>query len=101
MDEWPVPAAKKQRRRQHRNGEHVDVFSQKEQRKLHRAVLSVKPGDQFSLSFRKIERHAIGFGDRRNQIDQKAERLCPEQVPAGNAQVPRLLFDNAVEVERA
>src|SRR5205814_533488 len=59
MHEWAIPTAKKQRRRQHRNGEHVDVFRQEEQRELHGTVFRMKSGHEFRLRFRKIEGYAV------------------------------------------
>src|SRR5262249_49867223 len=61
-----VPATEKQCGRQHRDREHVDVFSEKEERKLHRAVLGMKTGDEFGFSFGKIKRNTIRFGNRRD-----------------------------------
>src|SRR5204862_3699161 len=101
MHERTIPAAEKEGGRQHRNREHVDVLSQKEQREFHRAVLGVKSGDQLSLRLRQVKRHSIGFGDGRDQINHKAQRLHPDYIPTTDAQVARLLFDNAVEIERA
>src|SRR5687767_5565376 len=101
LNEWTVPAAEKKRRRQHRNGKHVDVFGEEEERELHRAVFSMKAGDQFSFCLRQIKRYAVRLSNRRDQVNDEAERLHPEHVPSGNAQVPRLLFDNAVKIERA
>src|SRR5207237_9388789 len=88
MYEWAIPTTEKQSGSQHRNGEHVDVFGQEEQRKLHGAVFSVKSGHELSFRFRKIERDAVRFSDGCNQVNKKAERLHPNQVPPRHAQVP-------------
>src|SRR5437016_13237788 len=101
MHEWAIPTTKKQSRSQHRNGEHVDVFRQEEQRKLHGAVFSVKSGLEFCFRFRKIESYAVRFSDGCDQVNKKVERLHPNQVPTGHAQVPALQLDNAIKIERA
>src|SRR5216684_6996526 len=101
MDKRPVPAAQKQSGREHRNREHVHVFGQEEEGKLHRAVLGMKSSDQLGLGFRQIERYAIRFSDGGDQIDQKTEWLYPEHVPTADPQMAGLLFDYAVEVKRA
>src|SRR6185369_9442380 len=94
-----VPAAEKERRGQHRNREHVDVFRQEEQGKLHRAVFRVKTRDQFGFGFRKIERDAIRFGDRRGHVDDEPERV-EEYVPT--CPMPtRLKLNDLCEIECA
>src|SRR2546430_1308204 len=101
MHEWAIPTAKKQSGSQHRNGEHVYVFGQEEQRKLHGAVFSVKSGHEFRFRFRKIERHAVRFSNGGDQVNNEAQRLHPNQIPTRHAQVPALQLDNAIKIERA
>src|SRR5438552_7658691 len=99
MDERTVPTAQEKSCCQHRNGKHVDVLSQKKECKLHSTVLGVKAGHELRLCFREIERHAVRLGYCRDQIDQKTEGLDPQDVPATDTQVSRLLFDDALEIE--
>src|ERR1041384_8854450 len=75
-----IPTAEEDRRRQHRDREHVDVLGHKEEGKLQGAVFRVEARDEFRLSFGKIKRHAVRLGNGRDQIDDEAERL-EENVP--------------------
>src|SRR6185369_1765055 len=99
VQEGHVPAAKEQRGGQHRNREHVDVFSEEEERKLHRAVFRVKTGNKLCLGFREIEGNAIRFCNRGDQVDDETERLKEDvpmrTVPAG------LVLNDLSEIECA
>src|SRR6185295_16850075 len=99
MYERSVPTAEKQRRRQHRNGKHVHVFSEKEEGKLHRTVFGMKAGHQLCFRLRQVEGHAVRLRESRHHVYKKSEWLHPEKVPAGNAQVTRLLLNDALKIQ--
>ena len=53
---------------------------------LHAAVFGVEAGHQFVFGFRQIERHAVGFGEGRDEEDDEADDLRErpvEDVPVG------------------
>ena len=70
-----VPTAEEQRRRQRRDGGHVDVFGEEEHREAHRAVLGVVTRDELLFRLREIERSAISFRDPGGHINQKSDGL--------------------------
>ena len=70
-----------------RDGHHVHVLGEEEQREAHRAVFGVVPGHELLLGFRKIERRAVGFGHAGYHVDHEPERL-QEDVPLRNEPPP-------------
>src|SRR5262245_17313176 len=102
----PVPPAQEQRRRQHRNGHHIDVLGHEEEREFERAVFGMKPGDQLGLGLGQIEGHAVGLGDGADKIngkgdDAREEHRPLEDVPVEYSEPPRLLLDYFGQIERA
>src|SRR5689334_11433824 len=99
VDERHVPAPEEQRGGQHRDREHVDVFGQEEERKLHRAVFRVKTGDEFGFGFGQIERNAIRLGNRGDQVNDETERV--EKYVPTRAVPGGLVLDDLSEIECA
>ena len=59
----------------------------------------MESGDEFSFGLRQIERHTVGLGNGRDQVDDESQRLHPKEVPTGNAEMTGLLFDYVLEIQ--
>ena len=91
------PAAKKQNRTQTGNRDHAGVFGDEEHGELHARVFRVEARNEFGLSLRQVERHAICFRDGRGEETEKADDLR-EDIPAHQALAGlRLLLDDAAQ----
>ena len=65
------PATEKERGSHRANDDHVGVLAEEIECPAEAAVFGHVAGDQFGFRFGKIERRAIGFGDRSDNIDEK------------------------------
>src|SRR5215510_1858426 len=105
FDARPIPSAQEQRRRQHRNGHHIDVLGHEKEREFERAVLGMEPGDQFSLGLGQIEGHAVGLGDGADKVNGKGDDARQEHRPLKDVPfkpIPALLLlDYFGQIERA
>src|SRR3569833_610444 len=61
-----MPSAEEQQRCHGAARHHVGVFRGRKRREAQAAVFDMETRDQFVLRFRKIERDAVGFGERRD-----------------------------------
>ena len=68
------PAAEEQRRGQRRDGDHVDVLGEEEQRELQRRVLGVEAADQLALGLGEVERRPVGLADHGDHVDDEGDR---------------------------
>ena len=68
-----LPAAEEHRRRERRDGEHVDVLAEEEHREPHRGVLGVEARDDLALALGEVERQPVGLTDHRDDVDEEAE----------------------------
>src|SRR4051794_2943334 len=72
-----VPAAQEQRGGQRRDGRHVDVLGQEEQRELQAGVLGVEATDELTLRLGQVEGRSVGLPHHRDRVDH--ERRCQDQ----------------------
>ena len=77
-----VPPAKEESGHDPRNGGHVHVFRHEEHSELHAAVLQMEACHQFPFGFRQVKGQAVGFRERGDKEDQKAQGLV-EDPPVG------------------
>ncbi len=68
-----APAAEEQRRRERRDGDHVDVLGQEEHRELERRVLGVEAADEFGFGLGQVERRAVGLADHGDRVDDEGD----------------------------
>ena len=69
------PSAQEQGSGHGADRDHVRIFGHEECRKLHAAVFGMISRDQLVLSFRQIERDAVGFREGRDQKNDETEDL--------------------------
>src|SRR5208283_148317 len=76
------PSTKEKRGAKTGDGEHGQIFAEKEERKFETRIFGVITGDQLRLAFRQIEGRAISLCRRRDGVHHKSGQ------PPGRKDVP-------------
>ena len=89
--EGSLPSAEKKAGCNGAYDEHVRVFSQEEEPEAHAAVFRMETGDKLGFRFRDIERGAVGFRRRGDEVDEACNGLEKDKPPrcAGRSRYPK------------
>ena len=82
-----TPPAEEQRGGDRRDGDHVHVLGEEEQRELQRGVLGVEAADELALGLGQVERRTVGLAHHRDAVDDEG-RQHDDRVPRGHLPVP-------------